>query len=214
MRLKEIKPGMIIHCKNEEELNFLLREAERFGYVWYPDRKPTNRPADCGMTIHFYENDRKIIAWSDKTKGVIEFSDLIMPELTAEEVIKTLGEIKGTCAIGKMFCCDCPLHDGNNRIGLDLCDFENFVGNEEVVKEICAEWKAYHEKKSLEIETVDICRIIKVLQDKKRVVHEEVLTGEYGSTKEEEAQEILKQYIAEHEGNYIAVVEHVYRVKE
>ena len=99
-------------------------------------------------------------------------------------------------------------------INLFVTFFENFIGNEEVVKEICAEWKSNHENKEPEIETVDICRIIEVLQDKKRVVHEETLTGTYGSTKEEEAQEILKKYISEHEGNYIAVVEHVLRVKE
>ena len=42
MRLKEIKPGMVIHCKNDEEKKALLEEAERIGYVWYYERvKPT-----------------------------------------------------------------------------------------------------------------------------------------------------------------------------
>ena len=34
MRLKEIKPGMVIHCKSDEEKKALLEEAERLGYVW------------------------------------------------------------------------------------------------------------------------------------------------------------------------------------
>ena len=31
MRLKEIKPGMAIHCKNDEEMEVLLEEAEKLG---------------------------------------------------------------------------------------------------------------------------------------------------------------------------------------
>ena len=34
MRLKEIKPGMAIHCKNDEEKKALLEEAERLSYKW------------------------------------------------------------------------------------------------------------------------------------------------------------------------------------
>ena len=39
MRLKEIKPGMVIHCKNDEEKKALLEEAERLGYVWYVSKQ-------------------------------------------------------------------------------------------------------------------------------------------------------------------------------
>ena len=31
MRLKKIKPGVVIHCKNYEEKKALLEEAERLG---------------------------------------------------------------------------------------------------------------------------------------------------------------------------------------
>ena len=41
MRLKEIKPGMAIHCKNDEEKKALLEEAERLGYLWVNGYKPT-----------------------------------------------------------------------------------------------------------------------------------------------------------------------------
>ena len=41
MRLKEFKPGMVIHCKNDEEKKTLLEEAERLGYRWVSGDKPT-----------------------------------------------------------------------------------------------------------------------------------------------------------------------------
>ena len=39
MRLKEIKPGMVIRCRNEEEKKALLEEAERLGYHWINSNK-------------------------------------------------------------------------------------------------------------------------------------------------------------------------------
>ena len=42
MRLKEIKPGMVIHCKSDKEKKALLEEAERLGYFWNESKdKPT-----------------------------------------------------------------------------------------------------------------------------------------------------------------------------
>ena len=72
MRLKEIKPGMIIHCKNNEEKKLLLEEAERLGYRWYGNAGlPTGRNEYSGMTIHFHEPsifcDYFNITWSDRT---------------------------------------------------------------------------------------------------------------------------------------------------
>ena len=56
MRLKEIKPCMVIHCKNDEEKKMLLEEAERLGYRWYGSGEPaTGINAYRGMTIHFDE---------------------------------------------------------------------------------------------------------------------------------------------------------------
>ena len=43
MRLKEIKPGMAVHCKNDDEKKALLEEAERLGYHWInSNKKPTD----------------------------------------------------------------------------------------------------------------------------------------------------------------------------
>ena len=209
MKLKEIKPGMVIHCKNDEEKKALLEEAERLGYLWTSRKNPIDRTFCHGNTIHFCaENefaDFKHITWSDYTDGVTEFSDLILPELTAEEAIKLFGEL----CIGS--CEGCPLH----RVD----DYENCCSfcfdNPEKAVEILAKWKSNHEKKEPEIETVDICRIIEIQQDgRKRCVHEEDLAS--GSTDAEikimvEAE--LKRYCMEHDGEFIAVHEVVSRVK-
>ena len=138
MILKEIKPGMAIHCKNDEEKKALLEEAERLGYKWNNNCVPT----DCRMveipeiTIHFYGKNEcsnfKHIAWSDKTDGVTEFSDLILPELTAEEVLEICHKI---CE-GKS--CDECLMSENCFAGYEP-DFKKVI-------EICEQWKADHEK--------------------------------------------------------------------
>lgn len=205
MRLKEIKPGMAIHCKNDEEKKALLEEAERLGYRWSGKAKlPTEKAFYSGMTIHFYDknvfDDYKHITWSDKTKGVTEFSDLILPDMTAEEAIKLFGELcTGSCQ-------GCPLH----RVD----DYENCFSfcfdNPEKAVELLAQWKSEHEKKEPEIETVDICRIIEIQQDgRKRCVHEETIEKPITL----EVEETLKRYCMEHEGEFIAVHEVVSRVK-
>ena len=146
MRLKEIKPGMAIHCKNDKEMKALLGEAERLGYIWNKSNvKPTEIRLDCiGSTIHFYDKsrngDHKHITWSNKKEGATEFSDLILPELTAEEVLEICHEI---CR-GKS-CNEC-LMSGNCFVE-DKPDFTKVI-------EICKQWKSDHEKKEPEIEWV------------------------------------------------------------
>ena len=211
MRLKEIKPGMAIHCKNDEEKKALLEEAERLGYLWTSRKNPIDRTFCHGNTIHFYaENefaDFKHIAWSDKTKGVTEFSDIIMPELSAGEAIKIFGEIcKGSCQA-------CPLYAVEPYEACENLCYEN----PEKIVEILAQWKSDHDKKEPEIETVDICRIIEIQPDgKKRCVHEEDISdGElmYSGDAVENCRYILKNYCKEHDGEFIAVHEVVSRVK-
>ncbi len=210
MRLKEIKPGMVIHCKNDEEKKALLEEAEMLGYRWSRCAKlPTDKTVDSGMIIHFYDKneweDYKHITWSDTTEGAIEFSDLILPVLTAEEAIKINTELcAGTCE-------ECPLY---NVDGYSDCD-DLCINNPEKAVELLAKWKYNHEKKEPEIETVDICRIIEIQPDgRKRCVHEEDLAS--GSTDAENKIMIeaeLKRYCMEHDGEFIAVHEVVSRVK-
>ena len=213
MRLKDIKPGMAIHCTNGKEKKALLEEAERLRYVWIDKSRPTDFQVfeSTGMTINFYKSG--YITWSDDTEGVTEFSDLILPEMTAEELLNILNEI---IHCGDRRCDECPLKEN----GEDLCS--NDVGavkisNPDKLISICQQWKANHEKKEPEIETVDICRIIEIQQDgKKRCVHEEDISdGElmYSGDAVENCRYILKNYCKEHDGEFIAVHEVVSRVK-
>ena len=150
MRLKEIKPGMVIHCKTQKEKIALLEEADRLGYKWNNKWVPTDcrMIKDSGMTIHFYGKseytDFEHITWSDSTDGVTEFSDIILPELTAEEAIKINTELcSGTCE-------ECPLYNVDEYSDCDdLC-----INNPEKAVEILAQWKSDHEKKEPEIEWV------------------------------------------------------------
>lgn len=147
MRLKEIKPCMVIHCKNDEEKKMLLEEAERLGYIWINGCIPT----DCimvkssGLTIHFHEKNEYYafdhITWSNKINGVTEFSDLILHELTAEEVLQICAEI---CNEGE--CLVCPL-------GEEHC-FNDKDTDKSGIVAICEKWKSDHEKKEPEIEWV------------------------------------------------------------
>ena len=131
-----------------------------------------------------------------------EFSDLIIPEMSAEEVLQICSEI---CNGGP--CDECI-------IGEENCFAEPYSDKKKVI-EICQKWKSDHEKKEPEIETVDVCRIIKILPDRKMVVHEEDIKSElpFGGDERQKVEEILKRYCMEHDGEYIAVHEVVSRVK-
>ena len=206
MRLKEIKPGMVIHCKNDEEKEALLEEAERLGYLWANGDKPTKAFFPSNTLVFREDGLMKHISWTGDSENHTEFSDLILPELTAEEAIKINTQLcSGSCD-------ECPLYKVDGYIDCDdLC-----LKNPYKAVEILAQWKSEHEKKEPEIETVDICRIIEIQPDgRKRCVHEEDLAS--GSTDVEinimvEAE--LKRYCMEHDGEFIAVHEVVSRVKK
>ena len=217
MRLKEIKPGMDIHCKNDKEMKALLGEAHRLGYCW-ADGTSTNRVCCPGnATIKFHPEGilrkYKYITWGEEKEGT-EFSDLILPELTAEEVLQISTEI-----------CDVSDCDNGCPLAAELDDFtkqcmicpKSLKTYSETIPIICQQWKSDHEKKEPEIETVDICRIIEVLPDgRKRCVHEEEIMPDpelpYGYERDS-VHEILKRYCMEHDGEFIAVHEVVSRVK-
>ena len=145
MRLKKIKPGMVIHCNSDDEKKALLEEAERLGYIWINGCIPT----DCimvkssGLTIHFHEKNEYYafdhITWSNKASGVTEFTDLILHELTAEEVLQICAEI-----CNESECLVCPF-------GEEHC-FNDKDTDKSGIVAICEKWKSDHEKKEPEIE--------------------------------------------------------------
>ena len=214
MRLKEIKPGMAIHCKNNEEKKALLEEAERLGYLWANGTKPTKAFFPSNTLVFQVNGLKKYISWTGDSEKNTEFSDLILPELTAEEVVPILTEICNRYNENED-CEGCPLNGLERIRNRNECPF-TFKYYKQVI-EICEQWKAKHEKKEPEIETVDICRIIEIQPDgRKRCVHEEDISdGElmYSGDAVEKCRYILKNYCKEHDGEFIAVHEVVSRVK-
>lgn len=214
MRLKEIKPGMVIHCKSDKEKKALLEEAERIGYLWANGDSPTKSFFPSNTLVFREDGLRKNISWTGDGDKNTEFSDLILPELTVEEVLRISTEI-----------CNASDCDNGCPLAAELDDFtkqcmicpKSLKTYSETIPIICAQWKSDHEKKEPEIETVDICRIIEIQPDGcKRCVHEEDISdGElmYSGDAVEKCRYILKNYCKEHDGEFIAVHEVVSRVK-
>lgn len=210
MKLKEMKGNVAIHFNDRSQLKILkdngflddgfhiagnatwLRFKDGICAGWMPER------SDFGKaTKKCYEEE-----------GItcMEFSDLIIPELTAAEVLRTIQEI---CE-SNFTCKKCPISIE------DTCVLRKTKFDTNNVIEICAKWKSDHEKKEPEIETVDICRIIEIQPDgRKRCVYEEDIKSElsFGGDKRQKVEAILKNYCMEHEGEFIAVHEVVSRVK-
>ena len=151
MRLKEIKPGMVIHCNSDDEKKALLEEAERLGYIWINGCIPT----DCimvkssGLTIHFHEKNEYYafdhITWSNKASGVTEFTDLIIPdqELSADEALLAYDQM---CK--ENYCCnDCPIY---GILGHECA--HKMDGHISEIVDAIKKWKAEREKKEPEIE--------------------------------------------------------------
>ena len=150
MKLKEIKPGMVIHWKTGDEKVALLEELERLGYEWYgTHRKATYEcdDEDLGHAIHVYnDNGWKNITQSNNLNEVThEFSDLIIPEMSAEEAFSIYKDI---CK--HYFSCEeCPLSNpAYTNCGMFIRD------NSEKAIDIMGKWKSDHEKKEPEIEWV------------------------------------------------------------
>lgn len=203
MELKEIKTGMVIHCKNDMEYEQLNAEVIKLGYRRLPFER-RNLLGQVNNVVFCIGTDE--ICWNyvgDYNGEYIEFSDLILPELSAEELLQIVKEICEDSHCDDM----CLLHDEHGCIMKD----SNFRPDK--VLKACEQWKADHEKKEPEVEWADICRIIQIEESGvKKCVHEQTMKN--CENAEDEAANILKWYVAENNGNFIAVVEHVCRVRQ
>ena len=142
MRLKEIKPGMVIHCKNDEEKKALYQELCRIGNIrtdLYEDSFPNFKNNRFSYLI----KDLKNQTWGIADCATVEFSDLILPELTVEEVLKIRNELDAAFVRDYLgiFC----------EMSLDKM---LRTATPEQIIDMCSQWKAIHEKKEPEIEWV------------------------------------------------------------
>ena len=145
------------------------------------------------------EDDYK---WTDEM-----FEGLVEDELTAEEAIKTLGEM---CARD---CKACKLGKLVKESRYSFCADYRREHPDKVV-EVLKQLKKEHEKKEVETEFACIVRVIEDLGDSKRCVYEEDLAGVKGETFRMAMERVLKEYCKEHEGKFFAVYEEICRVKE
>lgn len=130
----------------------------------------------------------------------------LLDELTAEEAIKIQAEM---CR--SIMCKDCAI----DRLRIDSrCGCDEFRSkNPDKVLEIIKQWKKDHEKKEVEVEFVDVIRIIEDTGDIKRCVHEERIDVEFVKISAE-IKRVLKDWCKDHDGNFFAVMESRCVVKE
>ena len=132
--------------------------------------------------------------------------ELLDEELTAEEAIKIQAEMcRGImckdCAIDRLRC--------DSRCGCD--EFRS--KNPDKVLEVLKQWKKDHEKKEVEVEFVDVIRIIEDTGDIKRCVHEERIDVVFSEINAE-IKRVLKDWCKDHDGEFFAVLESRCVVKE
>lgn len=123
-------------------------------------------------------------------------------ELTAEEATKILSEI---CCENEL-CGGCPISEAKGKM---TCQSFRRDKTEEVL-EILKRWKKDHEKKEVEVESKLYCRIIDGGDGS--TVRSEALQD--GINLNDEIKEILAKYCSEHVGDYFALCEKRWMVKQ
>lgn len=140
--------------------------------------------------------------WTDEMlEGLVE------DELTAEEAIKTLGEM---CARD---CKACKLGKLVKESRYSFCVAYRREHPDKVI-EVLKQFKKEREKKEVETEFASIVRVIEDFGDSKRCVYEEDLAGVKGETFRMAMERVLEEYCEEHEGKFFTVYEEICRVKE
>ena len=166
----------------------------------------TNKPSTDGLS---YNRDGFNVDCGYGSVWRIGFEsecELLDELLTAEEAIKIQAEM---CR--SIMCKDCAI----NRLRCDSrCGCDEFRSkNPDKVLEVFKQWKKDHKKKEVEVEFIDVIRIIEDTGDIKRCVHEE--RTDVGFMKvNAEIERILKDWCKDHDGNFFAVMESRCVVKE
>ena len=129
IKLKPIEPGMVIHCPTEENAKELLKHLDELGYCWN-NREELHAKTYYEMykedTCYEIDEEEMSIMYCYKEsfiedgKQIVEFSDLVEPGMSAEEVLSILGEmVNFYCANGK--CGECPLSYENSTSARHSC---------------------------------------------------------------------------------------------
>gem|GEM_PF-4738294 len=202
---------MVIHCKTAEEAKSFIHFLHEKGFKWNGGKNllSNNHFLDFheGTCYKVYEDEYLTVGslgwFADRNETVTEFSDLIIPELSAKGVLETMREISNK------FCCE----------GCSKCPFDSKCDHTEDciedIIEVCTKWREEHpkeEKKELETEWVYVVRVIKVENNGfKKCVYEEDFPA---LIEKPVVEDVLKHYCSEHDGNFFATLEHICRMKE
>ena len=148
---------------------------------------------------YFIKEDYEGWYWTDEMFEPVE-------EMSAEEAIKIQAEM---CR--SIMCKDCVI----DRLRYDShCECTEYRSkNPDKVLEIIKQWKKDHEKKEVEVEFVDVIRIIEDTGDIHRCVHEERIDVEFVKISAE-IKRVLKDWCKDHDGEFFAVLESRCVVKE
>ena len=199
MKLKEIKPGMVIHCKTEKEVN-AVPLLDGLG------KKLTYVEAPCYLYIDTFYGIAYVSAWDKEENGVdkiklleedyrlLEFSDLIIPEyeLSTEEVWEVIRKDE----FAEWYC---------NRYDGRLVDRPYSEA-----AEICKEWESLSQKKKPEVEMIDVCNVYKENKGKGFDFIASIKMPNNPYSEKDEVKRILEDYGKGH----IAKIESMFRVKE
>lgn len=149
MKLKEIKPGMAIHCTSKEQVQYLVSNGLAIANnlnmrlpIWISIQ---GEKTPC---YHGYMPEKNMNGITGKEyyqkEGYecVEFSDLIIPEpeLSAEEAVEWLCKHYRNREFNEVFGGD-----------FTMDELHDVMTPDEVVRRI-TQWKAEHEKKEPEIE--------------------------------------------------------------
>lgn len=163
----------------------------------YPIDEMTNKKIVTITSVHddYYKVVEDDYMWTD---GMLE--GLVEDELTAEEAIRIQAEM---CSVP---CRKCPI--GKERGAYECRTFR--AEHPDEVLEILKQRKKEHEKKEVEVESKLYCRIIDGGDGS--TVRSEALQD--GINLNDEIKEILAKYCSEHVGDYFAVCENRWMVKQ
>ena len=207
MKLKKIDKA-IVHCKTKEEAEQVVN-----CYCWNNNEESLINYWDSYKENTCYRIERGHIGcfcdyeyYKKEGYEITEFADLIEPELTSEEAIEWICK---------------HYFDGEyiNAFGEDYAirDLAEAFPPKEIAEKI-AKWKAEHEKQDPEkqepeVEYVNVCRIIEIDESgHEKCVHEELI--DLCKPTSAKMTDILKRYMATHEGHFMAVQAFVCRVKK
>lgn len=140
------------------------------------------------------EEDEEEWNWTDEM-----FEGLVEDEMTAEEAIKTLGDM-----CDKESCRDCGIGKLVKESKFSFCkDYRR--DHPDKVVEILKQWKKDNEKKEVEVTQKIYCLVV---DEERKVVHEE----EIGNS--DSCMDVLKNYCENHDGKFFSLMEFRYEVKQ